>query len=199
MVTTALNLASASPDWAPTIDPNGIQSIERDPADIDEPRLQQLFDHWNTARGDAPWLRYADLRPELCPRILPHLALIERRPNRQPSLYIRLTGEEISNRTLGFAKGRVGEDLRPNWYRDHLIATYCGAFADGEAHFSVNARGLQLQRGALPARHPALEPLWPFAGPAADRHAAHPPARRLHLRRPRSPLNGVPGTLFAAR
>ncbi len=137
MVTTALNLASASPDWAPTIDPNGIQSIERDPADIDEPRLQQLFDHWNTARGDAPWLRHADLRPELCPRILPHLALIERRPNRQPSLYIRLTGEEISNRTLGFAKGRFVEDLRPNWYRDHLIATYCGAFADGEAHFQL--------------------------------------------------------------
>lgn len=134
---TALHLAHEGPDWAPAIDPNGIQSIERDPSDIDDTRLQRLFDHWNTARGECPWLRHADFRPELLSQILPHLALIERRPNRRPSYYIRLTGEGISNRALGFAKGRFFEHLRPDWYRAHLMATYSNAFADGEARYQL--------------------------------------------------------------
>jgi hypothetical protein len=136
-VNTAVKLAYDGPDWAPAVDPNGIQSIERDPCEIDEPRLRQLYAHWSEARGDQPWLRHMDLRPELCPLILPHLALIERRPNRKPSLYIRLTGEEIANRALGFAKGRFVEDLRPEWYRNHLVTSYRNAFDDGAAHFQL--------------------------------------------------------------
>ncbi len=48
-----------------------------------------------------------------------------------------MTGEEICNRALGFAKGRFVEDLRPDWYRDHLMASYRNAFGDGAAHYQL--------------------------------------------------------------
>lgn len=132
-----MKLAYQDLDWAPLIEPNGIQAVERQPAEIDEPRLQQLYDHWNEARGDSPWLLRADLRPESCPTTLPHLALVERRRSHKPSLYIRLTGEEITNPTFGFVKGAFVENLTPDWYRDHLVASYRRAFTDGEARFEL--------------------------------------------------------------
>lgn len=134
---SAVDLASSSPDWAPVIHPDGIQSIERDVTEIDDGRLQQLYDHWNQGRGTSPWLLNADLRSEQCPPVLSCLSMIERLADRTPSLYIRLTGEEVTNRNLGFAKGCFVEHLTPDWYRNHLVTTCQGAFQDGVPHFQL--------------------------------------------------------------
>ncbi len=125
------------PELEEVLDPDGIGSIDLDPAGIDERRLRQLFDHWEGARQGRPWLSRADFRPELCPSALPHLALIDRRREAVPALQIRLTGEEIANPGFGFVKGRYIERIQPDWYRDHLLATCLTALTSGEAHYQL--------------------------------------------------------------
>ena len=129
--------ADQEPQWQDVIDPDGIGAVDLDPAEIDEKRLRQLFDHWNSARRGRPWMARADFRPELCPSVLPHLALIERRRDAIPSLHIRVTGEEIANPGFGFVKGRHVERLQPDWYRDHLLTTCLSAFAHGEVAYQL--------------------------------------------------------------
>lgn len=119
------------PDWESAIDPDGIRSIDLDPAELDEPKLQQLFDHWSSARQGRPWLMRADFRPEECATVLPHLALIERLAETIPFLKIRLTGDRIANPGFGFVKGGFVEELTPDWYRDHLMTSYMSAFVAG--------------------------------------------------------------------
>jgi hypothetical protein len=41
-------------EWENVIDPDGIGSVDLDPAEIDEKRLRGRFDHWNSARHDCP-------------------------------------------------------------------------------------------------------------------------------------------------
>jgi hypothetical protein len=125
------------PELEKVLDPDGIGSIDLDPAGIDERKLRQLFDHWEDARQGRPWLNRADFHPELCPSVLPHLALIERRRDAIPSLLIRLTGEEIANPSFGFVKGRYVERIAPDWYRDHLLTTCLAALTRGEAHYQL--------------------------------------------------------------
>ena len=132
-----MDLASAHPDWAPLIDPDGIQSSARRISDIDDGRLQQLYEHWDNARGNEHWLLHADFRPERCPLVLPYLSVIENRPNHDPSLFIRLTGEEIANRDLGFIKGRFVEQLAPDWYRDHLVSACRQVVSSGKPAFQM--------------------------------------------------------------
>jgi hypothetical protein len=129
--------SNREPEWEKVVDPDGIGSIDLDPAGIDERKLRQLFDHWDGAREGRPWLRRADFRPEHCPSVLPHLALIERRRDAVPSLQIRLTGEEIANPGFGFVKGRYVERVAPDWYRDHLLTTCLAALTRGEAHYQL--------------------------------------------------------------
>ena len=38
------------PELEKVLDPDGIGSIDLDPAEIDERKLRQLFDHWDGAR-----------------------------------------------------------------------------------------------------------------------------------------------------
>jgi len=125
------------PELEKVLDPDGIGSIDLDPAEIDERKLRQLFDHWDGARQGRPWLSRADFRPELCPSVLPQLALIERRRDAVPSLQIRLTGEEIANPGFGFVKGGYVERIQPDWYRDHLLTTCLTALTSGEAHYQL--------------------------------------------------------------
>ena len=127
-------------EWEKVIDPDGIEAVDLELAEIDDRRLRQLFEHWNSARGGRPWLARLDFRPEACPLILPHLALIEHCRDALPSLRIRLTGEEIANPGFGFARGGYVEHLTPPWYRDHLLATCRSALAQGRpAHQLVRA------------------------------------------------------------
>jgi hypothetical protein len=126
-----------SQEWEHVIDPDGIGAVDLDPAEIDDKRLRLLFEHWNDARQGRPWMARADFRPELCPSVLAHLALIERLRDAMPSLYIRLTGEEIANPGFGFVKGRYVERLAPAWYRDHLLATCLSAFGHGEVAYQL--------------------------------------------------------------
>jgi hypothetical protein len=125
------------PELEKVLDPDGIGSIDLDPAEIDEKKLRRLFDHWDSARQGRPWLSRADFRPELCPSVLPHLALIERRRDAIPSLHIRLTGEEIANPGFGFVKGGYVERIVPAWYRDHLLVTCLTALTSGEVHYQL--------------------------------------------------------------
>ena len=124
-------------EWEKVVDPDGIGAVALELAEIEDRRLRQLFDHWDSTRQGRPWLARADFRPELCPSVLPHLALIERRNGSIPSLLIRLTGEEIANPGFGFTKGGYVERLSPAWYRDHLLATCRAAFAGGEAEYQL--------------------------------------------------------------
>ncbi len=123
--------------WEKVIDPDGIGAVDLELAEMDDRRLRQLFDHWNSARRGRPWIARADFRPETCPLILPHLALIEHCRDALPSLRIRLTGEVIANPDFGFAKGGYIEHLTPPWYRDHLLATCRSAFSQGEAVYQL--------------------------------------------------------------
>lgn len=132
-----MNLSSDHPDLAPPIDPDGIQSRERDVTDIDDSSLRQLYEHWDSARGKHLWLKQEDFRPELCPLVLPHLSVIESRPDSCPSLHIRLMGEEIANPNLGLAKGGYVEDLTPDWYRDHMLSTCRQALDVGKPVFQM--------------------------------------------------------------
>ena len=125
------------PNWENVIDPDGIRSLELDPAELDEAKLKLLFDHWDSARQGRPWLKRADFRPELCPRVLPHVALIERLAGTIPFLQIRLTGERIANPGFGFVKGNFVEQLTPAWYRDHLMTSYMSAFVAGQAQYQL--------------------------------------------------------------
>ena len=124
-------------EWEKVIDPDGIGAVDLELTGMDDRRLRQLFDHWDSARQGRPWMARADFRPETCPLILPHLALIEQRRDAMPSLYIRLTGEEIANPGVGFAKGGYVECLTPAWYRDHLHAACASAFAQGAVAYQL--------------------------------------------------------------
>ena len=125
------------PNWENAIDLDGIGSIDLDLAELDEPKLQQLFDHWDSARQGRPWLNRGDFRPEACATVLAHLAVIERLAEAIPFLKIRLTGERIVNPGFGFVKGSFVEKLTPEWYRDHLMTGYMSAFVAGEPLYQL--------------------------------------------------------------
>jgi hypothetical protein len=101
--------------------------------------LRQLYEYWNRARGDRPWLLHADLRPWEFVSAMPYIALIERAPPDGPGMRIRLVGEEIRNQRFGYVWGNLVEDVAREvpWYRDHLIARYRGAFADAAPSFDA--------------------------------------------------------------
>ena len=132
-----MDLTSGHLDLAPPIDPDGIQSRTREVTEIDDSSLRQLYEHWDSARGKLLWLKHEDFRPERCPLVLPHLSVIENRPDSHPSLHIRLMGEEIANPKFGLAKGGYVEDLTPDWYRDHMLSTCRQALDAGKPVFQM--------------------------------------------------------------
>jgi hypothetical protein len=99
--------------------------------------LRDLYEYWNRARGERPWLLHADLRPWEFAAALPHIALIDRPPPDGPGMRIRLVGEEIRNERFGYVRGRLIENVGSEvpWYRDHLIARYRVAFAEAAPSF----------------------------------------------------------------
>lgn len=112
----------------------GIRRIDLALGGFDDAGLERLYNHWNSARRERPWLAWRDFRPEKCGAVLTRVALIDAPQPDETGHRIRLTGEAITNPRLGFAKGRLVEHIIPNWYRDHLVACYGETFADGQPH-----------------------------------------------------------------
>jgi len=100
--------------------------------------LRELYEWWNRARGDRPWLPHAELRPWEFAAALPHIALVDRPSAERPGLYLRLVGEEIRNDRFGYIRGKLVENLAEvEWYRDHLVTRYYAAFAEAAPSFEV--------------------------------------------------------------
>jgi hypothetical protein len=135
--------------------PGSIRAVLLTREQLDVPLLQRLYAYWDRARAGRPWLRQADLRPEEIVFALPYVALIERPPLNGPGLRIRLVGEEIRNETVGYLRGRLIENIEPEWYRDHLSQRYRAVFASGQPsleaiHVVYDVRNYYYHRLILP-------------------------------------------------
>jgi hypothetical protein len=103
----------------------GLESIQED-------ELRRLHGYWRRKRGPDGWIRARDFRPEVLSSALPHVAVVARFPCATKRLVIKLAGHAIANVHLGFARDRYVGELRPDWYRDHLLASYDAALAAAE-------------------------------------------------------------------
>jgi hypothetical protein len=106
-----------------------IDAVSRGLDAIEEDELRRLHGYWRRKRGPEGWIRARDFRPEVLSSALPHVAVVERFPCAIKRLVIRLAGDAIANDRLGFLRDRYVGDLRPDWYRDHLLASYDAALA----------------------------------------------------------------------
>jgi hypothetical protein len=128
-----------------------------DCAAIDAPPLRRLHDYWSGLAAGRLCPKRDELRPEAFARALPYVALIEKVAAGPGAgrLRIRLTGEEIRNPVLGYKRGAFVDEIRPAWYREHLIDSYNAALGATKpiyqrvvSHFEE--RGLEYQRLMLP-------------------------------------------------
>lgn len=134
----------------------GIRRVKLTLGGFEDAGLERLYRHWNRARHEHPWLPWTDFRPEECGAVLARVALIDAPQPGMPGHRIRLTGEAIANARLGFAKGRMVEEIVPPWYRDHLLSCYEEVFVHGRAvrQLAVASFGLSVtayERLILPA------------------------------------------------
>lgn len=129
----------------------------RDCAAIDAPPLRRLHEYWAGLAAGRPCPARAELKPEEFARALPYVALIERVEGGAGAgrLRIRLTGEDIRNPVLGYTRGAFVDEVKPDWYREHLIASYNAALAERApvyqrvvSHYDEHA--LEYQRLMLP-------------------------------------------------
>lgn len=109
---------------------NGRLSAEDRPLDtIQEPPLSVLRDYWRDAAAGRAVLPSGELRPERFAKALEHTALLERVDAPRRGHRIRLCGSDMENRDFGIVRGAFIEDVRPSWYRDHLVEQIAAAMA----------------------------------------------------------------------
>jgi hypothetical protein len=99
---------------------------------IQEDELRRLHGYWRRKRGPEGWIRARDFRPEHLSSALPHVAVVERYPCEVRRMVIRFAGHAIANPRLGFMRERYVGELRPEWYRDHIVQNYGAALAAAE-------------------------------------------------------------------
>lgn len=75
------------------------------------PELIQLFDYWQTLRGDRPMPNWSDIRPEQIAPVLPRIWAW--RLGDGDALRLRLVGEKILEVMKRNVKGKTPEDLYP--------------------------------------------------------------------------------------
>jgi len=112
-----------------------VGTIAAKPARLDsvqEDELRRLLGYWRRKRGPEGWIRSRDFRAEHLSSALPHVAIVERFPCPMRRMLIRMAGRAIANPRLGYMRDRYIGELRPEWYRDHLLEHYAAALASGE-------------------------------------------------------------------
>lgn len=115
-------------------EPRGLDSIRED-------ELRRLHGYWRRKRGPEGWIRARDFRPEHLSSALPYVAVIERTADASQRLVIRFAGHSIANPRLGYMRDRFVGELRPEWYRDHLLEYYEAALDAAEpVHHLVSIR-----------------------------------------------------------
>ncbi|MCW5773428.1 MAG: hypothetical protein KIT16_17435 [Rhodospirillaceae bacterium] len=102
---------------------------------IAEPPLGTLYGYWRDAVKGRSCLPASEMRPELFARALPYIAIVERAEMPRPGLRIRLCGSDIENRDFGLVRGAYLEDVRPEWYRAHLVPAIAGAIDAGRPRY----------------------------------------------------------------
>ena len=108
--------------------PHGLDSIKED-------ELRRLHGYWRRKRGPEGWIHARDFRPEHLSSALPHVAVVERYPCSMRRMVIRFAGYAIANPRLGFMRDRYVGELRPEWYRDHIVQSYGAALAAAEPSY----------------------------------------------------------------
>jgi hypothetical protein len=106
-------------------------SVQLPPEAIKEDELRRLHSYWRRKCGPEGWIRMRDFRAEHLSSVQPHVAVIERFPCEKRRFLIRTAGRTIANVKLGFAPGRYVGELRPAWYRDHILESYAAALRAG--------------------------------------------------------------------
>ncbi|MDG1708982.1 MAG: hypothetical protein P8H03_09485, partial [Emcibacteraceae bacterium] len=109
-----------------------ISIVDKTIAEISSPILLGLVQQsqiW--LNGDA-FVKKKNISPELITAALPNIAIIERLNEGYKRFYIRLAGEEITNRTLGFKAKNFIEDVTPDFYSSSLIMQYAQAIDEGK-------------------------------------------------------------------
>ena len=106
-----------------------LRAVERPLDSIQEPPLAVLRDYWREAAGGRAVLPSGEIRPERFAKALEHTALVECVRAPRPGHRIRLCGSDMENRDFGIVRGAFIEDVRPPWYRDHLVEQIGGAIA----------------------------------------------------------------------
>lgn len=99
---------------------------------IQEPPLAVLRDYWREAAAGRAVLPSGELRPERFAKALEHTALVERVESPRRGHRIRLCGADMENRDFGIVRGAFIEDVKPPWYRDHLVDQVAGAIVRAE-------------------------------------------------------------------
>ena len=104
--------------------------------------------------GDA-YVNKKNIYPELIAPALPNIAIIERLNEGDKRFFIRLSGEEITNRTLGFKAKSFIEDVTPDFYSSSLIEQYGQAIDEGNLRiqdiiWDYDYRKLHIERVLLP-------------------------------------------------
>lgn len=117
-----------------------LSAVERPLDAIQEPPLAMLRDYWREAVAGRAVLPSAELRPERFARALEHTALVERLESPRRGHRIRLCGADMENRDFGIVRGAFLEDVRPPWYRDHIVEQVGNAIARAApVHTQVSA------------------------------------------------------------
>ncbi len=106
-----------------------LSAVERPLDTIQEPPLVILRDYWREAVAGRAVLPSAELRPERFAKALEHTALVERLESPRRGHRIRLCGADMENRDFGILRGAFLEDVRPAWYRDHIVEQVESAIA----------------------------------------------------------------------
>ena len=132
-----------------------ISIVNKNENEIKSPILSMIarqMDKWT--KGEEYILRH-NINPQLIPTALPHVALVERLNECNKRFYIRLAGEEITNRTLGFTAKNFIEDVTPEFYSTSMIEQYGLAIDDGAVQiqdiiWNYDFRVLHIERFLVP-------------------------------------------------
>jgi hypothetical protein len=106
-----------------------LRAVERPLEAIEAKPLRVLYAYWVEATAGRPFLPVGELRPERFPQALAHIAIVERTAAPRAGLRVRLCGADVENKDFGIVRGGFLEDVRPDWYRDHLAAEVASAMA----------------------------------------------------------------------